>query len=265
MPPRFSLADWVIELPEADAGPVAAIARQWAPFASLKAAQLTVRVEWLPAVARPPGWVPSLPDVQPRPDGALDIAGDGFRATLSAARSELVLQQVPERFPLEATLKVCLADHLLSRNGLLVHGVALSAGADAALFTGPSGAGKSTLGSVGVAGGLRLLSDELVAVRLTDDGPIASGTPWNVGAPVMARLKVLGLLAHAAAPTLEPHPAPEVLRVLLLNCLMPDPSSAGRARMFRLASDLVSRVRPARLAFAIDPNVADVLRGGLTP
>jgi len=102
----------------------------------------------------------------------------------------------------------------------------------AACFVGNSGAGKSTLGALCAANKVARLSDELVAIAPGERGFSASGTPWNVGAPGQATLALIGSLAWAGGSNVEPAPAVDLLRLLVPNTVLPDPSPEGRGRLF---------------------------------
>ena len=157
-----------------------------------------------------------------------------------------------------------LADSLLRRGGLLVHGVALATESKAALFTGHSGAGKSTLGVWGSRGGLSLLSDELVAIVPEGGGFTVHGTPWNTGTGGSATLAMLGVLAHGPDARLRPVEPSTVLRVLLSNVVEPGETPQVRASLFRIASQVLAAVPAREFSFAPDASVAEALRGALT-
>jgi hypothetical protein len=183
-------------------------------------------------------------------DYVADISPEGQSATVTGEG----------RFPVDTVLKVMLAGELARRGGLLVHGVALEHQGRAALFTGQSGAGKSTLGVLWARAGGTVLTDELVAVWPEAGGWRAAGTPWNVGGPREASLRVVGTLGWDSASRWEPLGAGEVARVLLLNALLPEASAAGRRHLLGAASRLLGGVETARLVFARDATAAEVVR-----
>lgn len=194
--------------------------------------------------------------------GGYQLAQEDFEARIAADLSQADIAQSASIFPTQSVLKLLIGEHLQRHGGLLCHGVALSDGRGAALFVGDSGAGKSTLGELGHQAGLQRLSDELVAVAPAEDGDgfTAEGTPWNIGQPLRAPLRTVGLLAHAPTHSAEELSPAEVLRVLLPNALMPGRTAQSRHRMFDIAQRLLSRVRCVRLHFAKDTAVADVVR-----
>src|SRR5262249_26082811 len=143
--------------------------------------------------------------------------------------------QVDAPQPLETVLKVLLADSVMTRGGLLLHSVGLGR-TNAAVLVGPSGAGKSTLGGFAASVGLVRLADELVAVLPTDRGYIVEGTPWNIGTPTSRPLAWLGTQSFSPDNLLEPGSASDVLRVMVSNMLVANPSAEGRHAAFQNAS-----------------------------
>jgi hypothetical protein len=255
----FSIAGLDVELDLPEHPAAQAVRRAWGPFRVDAPLAGAARIELQIDPERPAATEPVAPAVEVRPDGSVALEGGSFTAEVGADRRTVRIRGAAERFGVESAAKWLLADWLARDGGLLVHGVALRAGERAALFTGPSGAGKSTLGKWASSGGLELLSDELVAVRPAGARYQASATPWNLGRPVTAELRAVGVLSWAPAPVVQPVPASEVLRVLLNNVLLPDPSPAGRMAAFRAAARLLDAVAPVRLAFAPEAGVAGVL------
>ncbi len=188
----------------------------------------------------------------PRREGAT-ILGGGFTAELNGDHAEV--RGADERFGVESVLKLMLAEALLPRGGVLVHGVGLSTGPCAAVLLGESGAGKSTLGALGAEHGLTLLSDELVALL---DGR-AWATPWNTGSGGSASLTLLGTLGWAQSPSLAPVPAADFLPLMLANTLLPDERPETRAELFRQVSRLLNQHPPQRFFFSPDDRAAKFL------
>jgi hypothetical protein len=250
------------------AGPAPLIARleaHWRPFlAPDRSPRAWISVEPSgPPVTEPVVQLP-VPALVMAGDGGWTLSAEGFEAT-GTAQGKVQVRGPNGLFPVDVVARVLLAQDLAERGGVLVHAVALAHRGRAALFSGDSGAGKSTLGHCASQGGLARLADELVAVAPDADGGgyLAVGTPWNVGHPVSAKLSWMGLLAHAPGDWLEPVAASEVLRVLLSNLLVADPSPEGRARVLRNATALLRTVKTTRLHFRPTPEVAGVLRDAL--
>ncbi|WP_167509440.1 hypothetical protein [Corallococcus llansteffanensis] len=259
---RVTLAGWTVALDVEDGALAAILRRVFGAFVSPSAgvstdARLVLRT---PATSRVAPAVRELPLLEPGAEGTLRVEGEDYAAVLSPDRSQAEVTGTG-RFPVETVLKVMLASALAKRGGLLIHGVGLSRGERAALFVGASGAGKSTLGALWREAGGTVLADELVAVWPAEGGGWqAAGTPWNVlSSATEAALVAVGTLAWDAASRWEAQGAGEVARVLLLNALLPEPTTSGRGALVASASRLLSSVETARLVFARDASAAAVV------
>lgn len=262
--PSFCIAGWTFSIEAPEPALVSQLAADWRAFAAPGGgAHTALELRTRAKRQRPPGWLPRLPAIHPEANGALRLEGDGFRALLSADRRTGWVEQPLERFPVEAVVRVLLAEWLLARGGMLLHGVALAHQGRAAVFCGFSGAGKSTLGAWGAKGGLTLLADELVALVPDGEGFCAHGTPWNAGTNACASLAMLGVLAHAREARLRPVEPSTVLRVMLSNVLEPADSPSLRARLFQLAGRLLAAVPAREFEFAPNPEAAEAVREAL--
>lgn len=262
--PAFSIAGWTVAFEGGDEALATRLEADWRGFVvagGRAATWLELRIG--APVQRPRDWRPVLPAIRGGPGLPLHLEGDGFRAEISANRRSGFVAQPPERFPLEAVARVLLAESLLERGGVLLHGVALAHQGRAAVFTGFSGAGKSTLGAWGARGGLTLLADELVALLPEGPGFAAHGTPWNQGTAGSAALAQLGLLAHGRQARLRAVEASTVLRVMLSNVLEPADQPEVRARLFQVAGRVLAAVPARELEFAPDLAAAEAVRGAL--
>jgi hypothetical protein len=233
-------------LPE---GPLAAALSSWKPFEVNADSSIEIDAQCLQqASAQTSPLV--FPTSERLADGTLRIRGSGFSAEATPDRRWVACSGSPQRLDIENVVKLLMADWLIDQGGVLLHSVAVSLSGQVCLFTGPSGAGKSTLGALCATAGWQLLSDELVAIRPDCDTYLCHGTPWNVGAPTSATLKLLGDLAFARQARLQALEPGPLLRLILTNAVMPDPSATGRAKLFRNASRLLERVPSVRLYFA---------------
>ncbi len=215
----------------------------------------------------------TLPVLTPHPQGGWAIRDEDFTARVHTD-GRVLIEGPDARHPADFVIRTLVAQSVVKAGGLVVHGVALATSQDsalksgaAALFTGESGAGKSTLGRCGVEGGLRRLADELVVLRPAPEAGshfFAHGTPWNVGTKEAAPLRLCGVLAHDPSDWLETALRSDILRVLISNVLVPEPSAQSRAQVLRNAAALLGGTRTARLHFAPSPAVARVLQEALS-
>ena len=263
---RFRVGGLTVEV-SGKAGALKALERAWAPFAVEAKAAVDAEVELeLDGKRRPAPSPCPMPDVRLDANGSLQIEGVSFHAEIDQARRSVRVRGADERFGVEMAIKHLLAARLASAGGgLLVHGVALANGSRAALFIGQSGAGKSTLGKLGQQAGLRMLSDELVAVWAVETGRAyrAEGTPWNEGVPEGAPLAGVGTLHWEDAARIERQPASNLLRDLMGNVLLADPSPEGRSAAMKAQAAFVSAVATWKLHFAADQPVGPAIQWAL--
>jgi hypothetical protein len=260
--PYLAIAGWTVALEVEDEALRASLSRAFKRFQTDLPPMARVEVT-PPAMPRAAPAVRALPEARRGPEGELCLEGEDYAARISEDGRRAWVTGAGS-FPVETTLKLLLALELARRGGLLVHGVGVEHLGHAALWVGPSGAGKSTLASLWRAEEGTVLADELVAVWPGEGGWWAAGTPWNVGLPREAVLRVVGVLGWEARSRWEPASAGEVARVLLLNALLTEASAAGRSFLLGAASRLLASVRTARLVFAPDASVVEVLRKGLS-
>ncbi len=179
------------------------------------------------------------------------VRGKGARAVV----------MTPLTYPLDQILLM----YLLARHqGALVHAAGADIGGRGLVFLGRSGAGKSTL-AARLAGrdGIRLLSDDRIALRKTGSRFLAYGTPWpgDQGAALNESTPLCGIyfLRHAEADeivTLSPQEAAErLLPVTSIPWYDPGPMT----RVIRFLDDLLAHVPAFDLRFRPGPGVVELL------
>lgn len=239
-----------------------ALAQAWKDFVTDAPADIDLHLR--STALEPYVGVRVMPEVRVEKDGSyrIDTHSD-WRAKISSDGTRAEVESGDERFPVETVVKLLLARRLLEQGGLLFHGVGLKSVNEGALFVAHSGEGKSTLGTWSTRAGLERLADELVAVIPGADCPTLHGTPWNVGLPLQAQLRILGTLAWSEEPRLESAKASQLAPKLLSNTLLFDASPVGRARVFLAAGELLDAVTCVTLYFAPDVSVGKTLREAL--
>ena len=171
-------------------------------------------------------------------------------------------------YPLAYPLDELIFLHRLAREeGLLLHACGVVRGREALLFSGPSGAGKTTIARL-MQGtpDVRVLSDDRIALRPTESGFRAYGTPWHGDAPLSlsdsAPLRAIHLIHHARGIEVEPLGGAAGAAAVLGNSFAPfhDPVSAERS--LEVAAKLAARVPIVRLGFPKDERVVSFAFGG---
>lgn len=206
-----------------------------------------------PLAAQPPGrcvveregrWViPGLEEA-----GWLDPA-----AGLGSAQAN------PGLMVLDTLLRAAVAEAVLRRGGLLLHGATVVVDGGAYVCPARSGSGKSTLAAL--AG--HPLSDEVSALLPAAGRFTAHATPWwrsRGGAAPLAAVCALAWDGEA----FDPLPG-SPLRQLAANLVLPLDSTAGRTRALEVAAAIARTAPPARLAFRRTSDVDRLLRHPSTP
>lgn len=99
-----------------------------------------------------------------------------------AVEEGLKIRKFTEPFLERTTIQRCVADYLLSRNTLMLHGSTISVDGKAYLFTAPCGTGKSThtrlwrelFGDRAI-----MVNDDKPFLQITSAGVLAYGSPWS--------------------------------------------------------------------------------------
>lgn len=121
-----------------------------------------------------------------------------------------------------------LANHILFKNGLVLHASCILYDEKGIAFTAPSGTGKSTHARLWEEHkpGAVILNDDTPAIRLIDGKPVVYGTPWsgsqfkfkNASAPLSA----IVILEQAREKSSITQVAPlEAIKGLMPRCLLP--------------------------------------------
>ncbi len=203
---------------------------------------------------------------------AIDRWDVKVRLTAAPGRKRLPLFRGEGRCALSPVAVDCILrviwSTLLPRvGGMLIHSCGLRHAEIGVVFPGRSGAGKSTLARKAPDAD-DVLSDELVAVRRTDDGWRVSGTPfWGDFARggISMRswpLRTLAFLAQSPRDTVTMTPIVSAEATLrLLGCFLSfvsDPASV--ARNLPLAIQLCSEVRCVEASLTRNVGTADIFR-----
>ncbi len=121
-----------------------------------------------------------------------------------------------------------IAEQLPEYQTLLMHGSAVAVDGNAYLFTAKSGTGKSThtrLWRELLGDRVVYINDDKPVIRLTDEGAVIYGTPWNgkhrLGANISAHLKTICILERSETNWIHPVSPEEAYPVLLQQIYRP--------------------------------------------
>lgn len=162
-----------------------------------------------------------------------------------------------------------IAEMMLDYDTILFHGSALSVDGQGYLFTAKSGTGKSThTGFWREQFGDRvvMVNDDKPLLRITDDGVMVCGTPWDgkhrISTNTMVPLKGLCVLTRAQENSIQPLSADKAMPTLLQQSYRPaDP--AKMVKLLKLLEKLTEKTSLYRLGCNLDPHAAIVAYEGM--
>ena len=182
---------------------------------------------------------------------------------------ERMLEGLPEKDVVDEQLEMTavqrkLAEVLFERNVLVFHGSVVAVDGQAYLFTAKSGTGKSThtrfwretLGDRAV-----MVNDDKPFLRLTEDGVLAYGSPWNgkhkLGNNICVPLKAICILERGEENQIQAISGQEASMMLFQQSNRPmDP------RKMPIYMDLIDQLSKKtefyRMQCNLDPNAAQV-------
>lgn len=162
-----------------------------------------------------------------------------------------------------------IAEKLLAFDTLLFHGSVVSVDGQAYLFTAVSGTGKSThtrLWRQRFGERCVMVNDDKPLLRVTEDGVLACGTPWDgkhrLSNNIMVPLKGLVILERGAHNEIVPISASEAFPVLLQQSHRPS-SPADLTRFLCLLDQITKKTGLYRLKCNMDPEAAQVAYDGM--
>ncbi|MBR4058754.1 MAG: hypothetical protein IKK03_02830 [Lachnospiraceae bacterium] len=163
--------------------------------------------------------------------------------------------------------KICAK--LLERETLLFHGSAIAVDGVAYLFTAKSGTGKSTHAALWrqVFGERAvMINDDKPLLKLTPDGVLVCGTPWNgkhgLGCNRMVPLKAICILERAEQNRITSIDVAEALPMLLQQSFRTG-TTEGTILLFNILDKLTQKVQLYRLGCNMDPQAAMVAYEGM--
>ncbi len=202
---------------------------------------------------------------------AADIDRERERSAREDALEGLPVREYADDYleTLAVYRKIALA--LLEHQVLLFHGSCIAVDGQAYLFTAKSGTGKSThvrlwrrkFGDRAV-----MVNDDKPLLRITDEGVIAYGTPWNgkhnLSTNMAAPLKAICILERSPENRICAEDVKKCYPLLLQQTYRPR-EPVALAETLHLFDRMLSRVAVYRLGCNMDPEAADVSYGGMNP
>lgn len=226
-------------------------------FLSSERADLIVHVRLDPREDAAPGGDPRVE----QDERGLHLRHDQFHGVLPPKGDGVLTihEQGPDPVDLtwvmtvDSFLRICFAQLLAARGGLMFHAAGIATGDAGYVFFGPSGSGKTTVCQVSALSH-RILCDEIVAVRPEGQGARLYGTPfagaWGDSLAEDVPLRGMFWLKQAPVHRVVPLEDATAVRALLESAVIYDRSPAGLIATLETATALIHRVPVTQLEFA---------------
>lgn len=202
-----------------------------------------------------------------RPDFAVvtdqaDIDFEREKSAREAVREGLPLRHFPDGYLETLAVLRKIAERMPFYDTVLFHGSCVAVDGQGYLFTAKSGTGKSTharLWREYLEGRALMINDDKPLIRLTENGAVVCGTPWDgkhrLSTNISVPLKALCILERAEENSLRKITASQALPALLRQVYRPGDREA-LVRTMDLIGRLFGAVCLYRLACNMDPDAA---------
>ena len=165
-----------------------------------------------------------------------------------AVEQGLKIRKFKDPFLERAVIQRQVADYLVERDTLMLHGSTIAVDDGAYLFTAPCGTGKSThthLWREYFGQRARMVNDDMPFLRLTEQGTLAYGSPWSgkhgLANNICVPLKGICLL-HRGTENLIKQADRDAFKQILYQQVHAPEDSTLRSKTFALVDQLVKVV-----------------------
>lgn len=158
-----------------------------------------------------------------------DLIAEQSKLAQEAVEQGLKTRKFQDPFLERSTIQRRLADYLVSRNTLMLHGSTVSVDGRAYLFTAPCGTGKSThtrLWREAFGDRAVMVNDDSPFLRITSSGVYACGSPWSgkhgLATNVCVPLQGICSLRRGSENLIRPVDGEELMDVLCRQVHIPE-------------------------------------------
>ena len=173
-----------------------------------------------------------------------DLAFEQMMLEREAVEEGLKIRKFSDQFLERASMQRQIADRLIRRNTIMLHGSTVSLDGKAYLFTAPCGTGKSThTGLWRELFGQRavMVNDDKPFLQITDSGVLAYGSPWSgkhgLASNLCVPLRGICFLRRGKENVINRITSEQVLEMLYHQAHIPEDDSLAE-----VACSLVDRV-----------------------
>lgn len=200
-----------------------------------------------------------------------DLIYEQRKLEQEAIEEGLKIRIFKEPFLERATIQRKIADYLVERNTLMLHGSTVAVDGYAYLFTAPCGTGKSThtrlwrelFGDRAI-----MVNDDKPFLRITPTDVLAYGSPWSgkhgLANNVCVPLKGICSLNRGKENVIRPVEASDLIGLLRHQVHTPDDPSL-RQKVYSLVDILAERVPLWELDCNKEPDAAKVAHSAMCP
>jgi hypothetical protein len=167
--------------------------------------------------------------------------------------------------PLQRSLMKIIMTNVFSWGlGVMIHGCGVKDNGKGSIFAGYSGAGKSTMSRIWRNKGFTVLSEDIVALRKSEDTFLMYGTPWVKDFRLSSRetcsVNHIFCIEHAEKNTLTSKQGIAAITMIFPHVLSPLWDNEGMKFAMEVVSELAKRVPCYTLGFVPDEKVVDFAR-----
>jgi hypothetical protein len=193
-----------------------------------------------------------------------DLPAEQARLEQEAVEEGLKIRKFKEPFLERSIIQQRVADYLLTRDVLMMHGSTIAVDGNAYLFTAPCGTGKSThtrlwrdlFGQRAI-----MVNDDKPFLQITSEGVFAYGSPWSgkhgLATNVRVPLKGICSLHRGSENQIYPARIESVIELLYHQAHLPE--SSVLAHKARALTDTIARMVPLwEMDCTRDPEAAKI-------
>ncbi len=163
----------------------------------------------------------------------------------------------PLEYPLDGLILYYLT---VINDDIMIHASGINHSGEGYLFSGVSGKGKSTMARLWENSGARVIHDDRLILRKTENGYRMYNTPiYNNDIPQDSPLNKLFIIDHGSSNKIVPVKGAAAISLFMANCIQHNWDSVIISRLLGSVSELCESVPVMKLSFRPDKNITDYI------